>query len=286
MKILQETVLRKPAESLSCRVFDQPVFDCPYHQHKELEILQIEESAGRVLVGDFAGQFRPGHIYVFGSQLPHAFINLPGTERATSLCIQFDPSLVSPFAATLPEFNLLDALLERFRRGWFLQGPLAETASASITRIFASAGPSRVLELFRLFLSLADSSHYRELASEGYTPQKPGLRASRLEKTLTFIHANSAAELSLPELARRAAMSESALHRLFRQRIGCTPGAYIINLRLANAVRGLIESDDSIAHIAFASGFSSLSNFNRRFQKRFRRSPREYRKSMSNGRGT
>ncbi len=243
--------------------------------------MQIEDSAGRVLVGDLVGEFHPGQIYIFSSQLPHAFINQPDTRRAKSRCIQFDPGILTTFTDTLPEFAQLEMLLTRIRRGWLLLGPLVETASTCISRIFETEGPTRFLELLRLLVSLNGGTHHQELASEGYTPQAPGLRASRLEKALTFIHDNSANEMNLPELARRVGMSESALHRLFCQRIGCTPGAYIINLRLANAVRELIESDASIAHIALASGFGSISNFNRRFQKRFTCSPREYRRNMT-----
>ena len=283
MKIVQETLTRKPAESMICRVFDLPAFDCPYHQHNEIEILLIANSAGRVLVGDYVGQFRPGHIYIFGSQLPHAFINAPGGGPAKSLCIQFDPGLFARLADGIPEFKRLGAIPERCRRGWLLQGSLSKTAAACIARIFASHGPACVQELLRLCVALTCGAGRRELASEGYVPQRPGPRARRLEKALAIIHENSTTDLRIPELARRAGLSESALHRLFRQRMGCTPGAHLREVRLAGAARSLIESDDPISHIAFAAGFNNLSNFNRQFRSKFGRTPRYYRTAMAAG---
>ncbi|NBT07044.1 MAG: hypothetical protein EBS54_10215 [Betaproteobacteria bacterium] len=62
--MLHETIAVQTAATLSCRDFNLPVFDCPYHRHPEFEILRINESRGRVLAGDFAGIFEPGKIYL------------------------------------------------------------------------------------------------------------------------------------------------------------------------------------------------------------------------------
>ncbi len=40
---------------------------------------------------------------------------------------------------------------------------------------------------------------------------------------------------------------------------------YVIELRVGHACKLLIETEDSIADIAYASGFNNLANFNRRF---------------------
>jgi AraC-like DNA-binding protein len=282
MKVLHETVARQQSESLSCRDFVLPVFDCPYHRHGEFEIIRIIESRGRVLVGDYSGTFEPGQIYVFGSRLPHAFINAAETQRARSRCIQFDASTLSASFQSFPEFRMLDTVLYRARRGLLLIGsPITETVADSMDRIFEAHGMSRFIEFLRLLTMIDGNATLRELASDGYELQQPEQQITRLEKVLTFIHDNSGFELNIPDLARRACMSESALHRLFRQRMGCTPGAYILDVRLAIVARALIESDDSIAQIAFATGFNNLSNFNRRFQKRFQCSPRAYRRNMT-----
>ena len=53
----------------------------------------------------------------------------------------------------------------------------------------------------------------------------------------------------------------------------------IINeIRVGHARKLLIDSDQNIAEIAYASGYESLSNFNRRFHELTGLSPKEYRR--------
>lgn len=53
--------------------------------------------------------------------------------------------------------------------------------------------------------------------------------------------------------------------------------ADLVELRLSRAVRELLATENSIADVAFGSGFSNLANFNRLFRRRYGTSPREYR---------
>jgi len=129
VRVLHETIAVQTAATLSCRDFNLPVFDCPYHRHPEFEILRINESRGRVLAGDFAGIFEPGKIYVFGSRLPHAFVNLEGTGRARSRCLQFDPARLSTAWGTLPEMRSLASLFRRTSRGLLLSEASAHRVS-------------------------------------------------------------------------------------------------------------------------------------------------------------
>jgi transcriptional regulator GlxA family with amidase domain len=102
-----------------------------------------------------------------------------------------------------------------------------------------------------------------------------------MESVLTYIHRNSSNDIPMDELARIAAMSPTAFHRFFKQNLGCTPGAYLSELRLSNVAHRLLGTSDSVAEIAFATGFNNLSNFNRLFRRRFNCSPRAYRSRMA-----
>jgi len=57
---------------------------------------------------------------------------------------------------------------------------------------------------------------------------------------------------------------------------GKTIVAYLNELRIGLACKLLLETDGSIAEVAFESGFNNLSNFNRRFLKLKGISAREY----------
>jgi transcriptional regulator GlxA family with amidase domain len=55
-------------------------------------------------------------------------------------------------------------------------------------------------------------------------------------------------------------------------------------VRISAARQLLIETETSVAEIAFRCGFRNLSNFNRRFRAMTGLSPREYRAAYDGGR--
>lgn len=277
MRVLHETIVKEHSSTLSCRDFSLDAFDCPYHRHQEIEVLRIDESRGRVLAGDFVGRFEPGEIYLFGSRLPHAFINRKGTTQARSRCLQFDPERLTGAIKELPEMQLLTQFYRKIDRGLLIAKDASETISQTLDKLFATSGLLQLAELFRLLDFILEEESAQELASEGYSLQSPDRHLEQLEKVLTHIHQNSGENLSVGLLAKFAGMSETTFHRHFRQRIGRTPNAYIQDVRLANVAQRLLESETSISEIAFAEGFNNLSNFNQQFQRSFQCTPREYR---------
>jgi AraC family transcriptional regulator of adaptative response / DNA-3-methyladenine glycosylase II len=78
-------------------------------------------------------------------------------------------------------------------------------------------------------------------------------------------------------LGRRLGISARHLRRLFHQHLGVTPDQFARSRRAHFARRLLDDTDLSITDIAFASGFSSLRQFNRTMTETFRASPSELR---------
>lgn len=280
MLVFHETVPCDPQSSLSCRDFDLKQFDAPYHRHHEFEVVRIDASSGRMLAGDYAGEFGPGQIYVFGSLLPHAFLNYSGTRKAQSRCLQFDPDRFQEAFSVLPETGSVSAVFHRSQRGLLLHGRAATAVSRALDRLFVAREIKRLIEMFHILQTLYESEGIEDLTSEGYSLQSPDRQLSRLERVLHHIHVHSAEPLAMADLAVLAGMSESAFHRLFRERLSRTPGAYIQDVRLAAIARRLLESDASISEIAFDEGYNNLSNFNRQFRSKFNCSPREYRSTI------
>ena len=281
MLLVHETIRREPTESLTLRDQDLPDFTCPYHRHPEFEIVRIDESCGRVLVGDWAGRFQPGDLFVFGGKLPHAFINDQETRRARSRCLQFRPELLTVTSKGWPEMQPLEDLLQWARRGIRLSGSASQLLSNRLDAVSATRGVQQIGELMLLWGAMLDTEAEEMLASEHYDLDCSDRQILRLESVLNHIHAHAAESLTIEALAQLAGMSVSAFHRCFRERMGCAPGAYLLDVRFANIAHRLLESEDSVTEIAYSSGFNNISNFNRQFLQRFACSPRDYRKKMN-----
>ena len=82
---------------------------------------------------------------------------------------------------------------------------------------------------------------------------------------------------SISSLATYAAMSESSLNRFLKKITGLTPGQFIRDIRLQEAIF-LLESKKykTISEVVYAVGFEDASSFTRLFKKRFGKNPSTY----------
>jgi AraC family transcriptional regulator, regulatory protein of adaptative response / DNA-3-methyladenine glycosylase II len=78
-------------------------------------------------------------------------------------------------------------------------------------------------------------------------------------------------------LARRLAVTDRHLRRLVLAELGTTPIALARTTRLQTARRLLAETDLPVTEVAFASGFSSVRQFNASFQEAYGRPPSQLR---------
>jgi len=97
---------------------------------------------------------------------------------------------------------------------------------------------------------------------------------------LAWLPDNIKRDLSVVELARRAAMSPRNFARLFMQAVGTTPARYIENIRFEAARRLLESTTSTLDEVADASGFASAEILRRVFSRRLGVTPRQYRASF------
>jgi AraC-like DNA-binding protein len=118
-------------------------------------------------------------------------------------------------------------------------------------------------------------------SNEGYEiAQGRGVRAARLRATKEFIAQHlSSHDLSAALIAVHFRLTPRYIHMLFETE-GVTLSSFIGEQRLElakNMLRSAGCERMSISAIAFASGFSDLSHFNRSFRRRFGATPSEVR---------
>jgi AraC-like DNA-binding protein len=90
-------------------------------------------------------------------------------------------------------------------------------------------------------------------------------------------------DINLAELARHCGVSEGHLSRIFHHATGLTFREYLTQIRLERAKSLLLNSGKSVTEIAYESGFQSLSQFHRVFQKVHGLSPGAMRSNRSSG---
>ncbi len=93
-----------------------------------------------------------------------------------------------------------------------------------------------------------------------------------------YIQENMAQDISLSSLADQFHLSSQYISQLFKNEVGVNYLAYLTNIRIENARKLLLSTDDSIAEIAEKCGFNDYRVFTKVFKKNEKMTPSEYRK--------
>jgi AraC-like DNA-binding protein len=260
----------------------EPSYPFRWHHHDDVELFVPEEGHGLVLVGDYTGEFGPGDAFLLSPFVPHSFytVDRPAfrRQRLVSRIVNF---LREPVEALLPEGSGLSQLLSLARRG-VRYGPTTSGRLMPVLGELVGAQPLRAgALLFEVLGVLVSAQDGVTLATAGHRVTDTRPARSRVDAICSYMHDHYQERVALAEVAEDAHMSETALCRLFRRTVGKTVVGYLNELRVGHACRLLAETDGPITRIALASGFRSLSHFNRMFRRVRGCTPREYRRALS-----
>ena len=99
-----------------------------------------------------------------------------------------------------------------------------------------------------------------------------------IKKATKFIIDNiSDPDMKIDNIARAMGMSRSVLYGKIKNAVGMTPIDFVRHIRIMKAIEMLKNTDDTLANIAFAVGFSDPKYFSKVFKKEMGVIPSDYR---------
>jgi AraC family transcriptional regulator len=108
------------------------------------------------------------------------------------------------------------------------------------------------------------------------------LSAGQLRRSLEFIHANLAEDLSIEQLADQAYLSAFHFARLFRNTVGLTPHQYILQNRIERAKRLITKSSYlNLTEIGLSVGFFDQAHFTKSFKRVVGTTPKAFLKQAA-----
>jgi len=111
--------------------------------------------------------------------------------------------------------------------------------------------------------------------------ESPAGDRTSIGQLLMWIEQNLCKDLSLPVIARRAAMSTRTLSRRFRAQVGATPATWIARARVRRAQRLLESTELAVERVAADTGFGSAAVMREHFGGIVGTSPIAYRRAFS-----
>ena len=107
-----------------------------------------------------------------------------------------------------------------------------------------------------------------------------GLSPGAMRRVREFVEVHLGESIDLSMLAGVAGLSVHHFARQFKQSIGVTPHHYLTQKRVERAQEMLVQTDLSLAEIAFAVGFFDQGHLARHFRHMLGTTPREFRWSQ------
>lgn len=140
-------------------------------------------------------------------------------------------------------------------------------------------GPSVALAVAREFVVFLKRPGGQDQFSE---PLQFQLRAAdRFADLTAWMAGHLNADLSVSALAAKTFLCTRQFSRVFKQNYGTSPGAFVEELRLAEASRRLLSRRVAVDAVARSVGYRSRDVFRRAFERRFGVSPGSYRNRFS-----
>ncbi|MCW2639227.1 MAG: transcriptional regulator, AraC family [Dactylosporangium sp.] len=110
--------------------------------------------------------------------------------------------------------------------------------------------------------------------------EPPTADGSSLQPLLEWMAQNAARNLSLDDMAARAAISSRTLIRRFREQTGTTPMQWLTRYRVRRAQQLLETTDVPVEQVGILAGFAAATTFRERFKEVVGVSPWAYRRTF------
>lgn len=127
-----------------------------------------------------------------------------------------------------------------------------------------AASPDNVFDLFAEGWASQALAHISRVTRgnelQRRTPRN-SLSSRKMHRLEEYVRGNLAEPLSLAAMSGVVGLSKRHFLRTFKEATGTTPHRFVRRLRIEEAKRRLIETDDAMTEVAFAAGFGSSQQF-------------------------
>lgn len=259
----------------------------PLHWHSEPEFFVVSSGDTTIQIGIHPLTVHDGQGIFINSNVLHGFAQVNPGDRCMCPNIVFDTGLIAPVGSAIHRKYIKPIILGAAHPYLLLdsQNPWQKALLDKLNTIFAllhtfaPQGAYGSLPDFNYHLAGLSPLCYEmqvqvclnQVWQELYLHRndfpevvygKKDLQSQvRLQKMISFIKENFTQPVTLANIAQAANISKTEASRCFRTFLACSPVDYLINIRIENAERELLNPTLSISEISRRCGFHSVSYF-------------------------
>ena len=288
MKVIQFTPPDSKEDAVLIEEDVVPHFYNVLHRHREIQISLIVKGEGILTAGNYSQAFKPGEVYIIGTNQPHFFKSDPayfnGEEKkeAHAIHIYFDFKRIPEAFFLLQELTAVRKFINSCTISLQLPHEYEAQAAALIRKVNGQKNLERLLGLFDIFHFFSSSVTGWKSLSTGFDKYAfYKLEGNRMNDVFRYTLDNYAQTITLQTIASIAHITPHAFCKYFKQHTRKTYNHFLNEVRVNEACKKIISGEyDSFSYIAYTTGFKGASNFNRVFKKTTGMSPSDYKKEF------
>ncbi|MEO1526440.1 MAG: AraC family transcriptional regulator [Planctomycetota bacterium] len=248
-----------------------PEFSMEHRSHDFLKFVFVIRGAGVIEFPNQIVRFEEGSLIVVQPETTNRIIDAPDAASSLYVCcidvnlFAFDKALLKqiPEGLVTADEHFSNRVGNQLRRMRHAQSNAGSLASLSLV-----ASAMRLVEWV-----------LHQSPQNGTRNAPPGDEQQRIRNYVASLETEFFEATTIDDAAIRLGMSRRSFTKWFQEITGETWLTYIRRLMIRHARHQLIQTNLSIATIAFESGFNDLSTFYRQFKSQVGVSPKAYRSS-------
>ncbi|MEM0993356.1 MAG: AraC family transcriptional regulator [Bacteroidota bacterium] len=278
MKIQLEHI--HPDANSSFRLLQNPrLNDLFYwHFHPEYELVYIEGANATRHVGTHISRFEQSDLVFIGSNIPHLNFDYGVQTDYQKVVLHIQATFKEDLLHRIPELHAIFKLFEQAAYGLAFSGETKKRVGERLLFFHQLSPFEQFLEAMNIFQILAMSQEV-ELLHEQVHVNKYSRRAQeRIKLVYRFVEENYQRHIEVNEIASICNLSKAAFCRYFKKMSTQTFVSFLNQYRIGQSKKLLLQGKN-VTEAAYASGFESLSYFNRLFKKIVGENPSNFRRN-------
>lgn len=277
MKIALEQI--SPDADSSFHILETPRLNDVFlwHYHPEYEIVYITGANGTRHVGDHISRYEGSDLVFIGPNIPHLNFDYGVTTEHRKVVVQLKESFLGDLFGQAPEFAAIARLFELARAGISFHGETKRQVGEQLESLPNRPPFERLMALLLIFQQLATSQEAVSLHGKPITNAYNLSEQQRLKRLYQFIEDNYQRKFELAEVAALTNLTTAAFCRYVKRMTRLTFTQFLNQYRI-NQAQKLLLLDHNVTEACFASGFESLSYFNKIFRRVTGENPLQFKK--------
>jgi AraC-like DNA-binding protein len=285
MKIVQFTIPVVLDHTIHLQEDKLPYFYEHLHRHTETQITWVINGEGTLIAGNSMQRFKSGDLFVIGANQPHLFKSDPSyfeesnRNQIHSLNIYFNPTGFMARLLAFPEMGNIKKFIGSSIMGMQASSSDTDKLAEHLLKIKNSSTGFRLAAFIEMLQVMANLKKWKYLSPSSLEIDITDSEGLRMNDIYQYTMEHFTENISLEQIAAVVYLTPQSFCRYFKKHTLKTYIHFLNEVRINEACKRMMEMNfDTIATVAYQTGFNNVVSFNRVFKSITGKAPRDFMK--------